>query len=105
VPPLVLQPLAENAVRHGLWPRAAAGVLTVSARRDNGSLVLAVEDDGVGLATSAHRTPGRGNANLSARLTQLYGRSARFSLRPRAAGGTIATVTVPYRRSDVTVPR
>jgi two-component system, LytTR family, sensor kinase len=99
VPPLVLQPLAENAVRHGLWPRAAPGTVVVTARREHDELVLTVEDDGVGLPdrATARRGAGIGVANLTARLAQLYGARGRLALTPRAGGGTTATVVLPYR--------
>jgi two-component sensor histidine kinase len=100
VPHLVLQPLVENAIRHGLSQRSAAGVLHIRARRQGGALELAVVDDGVGLPEGfdLERSPGIGLSNTRARLAQLYGDDGRFSVaRPPEGTGTVATVLLPLR--------
>lgn len=94
VPSLLLQPLVENAIQHGLLPRAARGRLTVSARCEDGDLVLEVHDDGVGMA-DASDAGGIGLSNVRARLTQLYGARQTFMLVPGSDGGTVATVRLP----------
>jgi LytS/YehU family sensor histidine kinase len=111
VPAFVLQPLVENALRHGVAKRSDAGRVEIVGRRDGGELVLSVRDDGAGLdphdaaaisAGGEQDTHGHGNgvglANTRERLTTLYGDRARLDLRPRTAGGAIATVRLPYRR-------
>ena len=103
VPNLVLQPLVENAIRHGIAPRASGGNVTITARRDliRSRLVLEVSDDGIGLdAARARRLPndgreGVGIANTTARLRQLYGEDWAFELSPDPRGGTVATVSLP----------
>ncbi|MCW6005859.1 histidine kinase [Micromonospora sp. CPCC 205371] len=102
VPPLVLQPLVENAIHHGLWPRARAGELRVTAGRRAGWLRIAIEDDGVGLPPEGPPPNGLGLANTRVRLEQLYGARHQFTVAPRDSGGVAVTVKVPYRtgRSD-----
>jgi hypothetical protein len=95
VPNLVLQPLAENAVRHGITPRSAAGLVTVRARRDGDSMELAVEDDGAGLPKWGHVEEGHGLGLTRERLRVLYGQGASLEVVPRPEGGVRATVRVP----------
>lgn len=96
VPEFVLQPLVENAIRHGLARRAAATRLEIAARREGGDLVLAVTDDGPG--AGAELRFGVGLANTRERLATLYGRDrARLTLETASAGGTVATIRLPYR--------
>ena len=94
VPPFVLQPLLENAVRHGLAVRAGAGSLRIVAERSGDELRLAVEDDGRGLA-GGDGVEGVGLGNTRARLAQLFGDEARLELLDRPAGGAIARLTLP----------
>lgn len=99
VPTLVLQPLVENAIRHGIEPADKAGVVRVSASRKDGKLVLAVEDDGAGLASASLLSKtgtGIGLANLRERLQALYGAQQRLELTPRATGGVIVRVEIPW---------
>ncbi|MFP2931253.1 sensor histidine kinase [Pyxidicoccus sp. 3LG] len=100
VPHLVLQPLVENAIRHGVSQRSAAGDLQIRARRQGDALELAVVDDGPGLPEgfALERGPGIGLSNTRARLAQLYGDAGRVSVASRPGGiGTVATVLLPLR--------
>jgi hypothetical protein len=93
VPPLVLQPLVENALRHGIERRAAAGRLDVTASATNGRLVLEIRDDGAGLA--GEWTEGVGLGNTRARLRHLHGDRATLVLSGRPEGGARVTVALP----------
>jgi hypothetical protein len=98
VPQLILQPLVENALRHGLAPRARPGTLTIGARVDGQQLELRVADDGVGLPAdfAARKNGGVGLANVRARLSQRYGDAACLSLRAaEATTGVTALVVLP----------
>jgi two-component sensor histidine kinase len=99
VPNLILQPLVENAIRHGISPKNAAGLLVISSRRENGNLHIAVSDDGLGLKSNwrAKETEGIGLANTSARLQHLYGTDHEFELRNGSKGGTTAFITIPFQ--------
>jgi signal transduction histidine kinase len=100
VPNLILQPLVENAVRHGIAARAEPGRVEVHARRDRGWLQIQVRDDGPGL--EAGRPPckeGVGLANTRARLQQLYGPAHRFELSNGAGQGLTVIVTIPFREA------
>lgn len=119
VPNLVLQPLVENAIRHGIGRRVAAGRLDLRAARRGESLELVVQDDGPGLdAESDTVTPasgipllsgGIGLRNTASRLQQLYGAKGSLVLESPPEGGAVARVTLPWRtdgsdgsvRSDV----
>ena len=95
VPPLILQPIVENSIRHGIIPSARAGTLTVQARRAGDVVLMQVLDDGVGLPASSR--DGIGLANISARLHQLYGAAGTLTLAPAPNGGTCATIELPYQ--------
>lgn len=99
VPSLVLQPLAENALEHGLWPRAGVGTLRISAQSAGERLTLMVEDDGVGEAADLPRESsfGIGLENTRRRLEHLYGDNATLALAPRPDGGTRVTIEMPRR--------
>jgi two-component system LytT family sensor kinase len=96
VPQLIVQPLVENALKHGLAPRAAAGHLAIAARRQGEILELSVADDGIGLASGWDASHGVGLANMRARLQRMYGDAARLLLEARPEGGVRATVTLPF---------
>jgi LytS/YehU family sensor histidine kinase len=105
VPSLILQPLIENALRHGISQRSAAGDLDISASRQDGSLRLVVADDGPGLPAGFDlaSTGGIGLANVRARLGQLYGEQARLSVTGGVAshgGGVRAELVLPLRLSS-----
>ncbi len=98
VPPLLLQPLVENAIRHGLEPQVAGGRIEVRARVEGGLLVLEVLDDGSGPASPSPGSPGDGGygtAHVRERLAAMYGAQGRFSLQARAEGGTLARISLP----------
>jgi two-component system LytT family sensor kinase len=99
VPSLILQPLVENALRHGIGPREGPGELRIAARRENGHLVLVVADDGVGYDPT-RAAAGVGLANTRERLAQLYGARQRFEIGPGHAGGTVARVEIPLGAKD-----
>ncbi|MFG6487280.1 sensor histidine kinase [Roseateles sp. BYS78W] len=98
IPPLLLQPLVENAIKHGLEPHEAGGELRVSAARDGERLVLEVADSGAGLGdTSALADVGTGFglAQVRERLAHRYGDTARFELKPKPGGGSVARIEIP----------
>ena len=105
VPNMLLQPLVENAIRHGISPLSRGGSIDIVARRNGNSLDLRICDDGRGLATppaNGARKNGVGLANTRARLTQLYG-AGRFKLDVESApdAGVAVSVKIPLReRSD-----
>jgi Predicted signal transduction protein with a C-terminal ATPase domain len=98
VPLLIVQPLVENALKHGLAPRVQPGSLRVSAWRNDGHTHIAVEDDGVGLPAgwSLASTAGTGLKNLSARLAAEYGDRATLTVESRSGGGVCATMVLPF---------
>ncbi|HYC32659.1 MAG TPA: ATP-binding protein, partial [Gemmatimonadales bacterium] len=96
VPTLLLQPLVENAIKHGVGRRAGTGTVTIGALRANGSLVLEVSDDGPG-ARGGEPGPGVGLSATRGRLARLYGERHRFTFAANPAGGISVTVGIPYR--------
>jgi len=97
VPPLLLQPLVENAIKHGLEPHVGGGMLTVRAARDGDQLQLDVEDDGAGFDPAAAPAPGGGfgTAQVRERLAVACGAQASLTLRRREHGGTLARIRMP----------
>jgi two-component system LytT family sensor kinase len=100
VPQFILQPLVENALRHGIAKRADAGLLEVTAKRDADTLVLTVRDDGPGLSSAGAPTTGVGLANTRARLAALYGDRASLEMRNAAEGGVLVTIRLPYHEAE-----
>ena len=107
VPALVLQPLVENALRHGVGARDAPGRVTIDAHAGGEVLSLCVRDDGPGLSPAAASAPrsGVGLANTRARLARLYGDVSSLVLRNAAGGGAEAIVTLPLRYSPLASAR
>lgn len=97
VPPLLLQPLVENSIKHGLEPKVGGGRIEVSARREGALLVLEIRDSGVGLADAALSAGGGqfGLQQVRERLRTLYGDRASLALQPAPEGGTLATIRLP----------
>lgn len=100
VPTLILQPLVENAVRHGVLARARGGALSVSIRRRDEALVITVEDDGPGLGDESKHPYGVGFKNSAERLAALYGDDAHMSVGTRPHGrGFVVVVFLPFRKA------
>ena len=93
-PPMLLQPLVENAIRHGIEPKLGGGQLKISAKMEQGMLRLCVDDDGAGFNDKTSGS-GTGLENIRARLAALYGSSARFELHENATGGVSAALELP----------
>ena len=96
-PPMVLQMLVENAIKHGLEPKPAGGRLSVQATVVDGQLCLRVTDSGVGLAEGWQSGSGTGLKNIRERLALRYGEHARLTIEPDESGGTRVEVSLPYR--------
>ena len=106
VPVLILQPLVENALKHGLQPKRGEVSLELSARAEEGFLVVAVADDGVGICADSGETSGTGIgiANGRSRLRELHGEHASLTLEPRPEGGTRAILRLPFETRPRTAP-
>jgi two-component sensor histidine kinase len=104
VPHLVLQPLVENAIRHGIAPRIEPGRVEISATSgaDDRFLHLEVRDDGPGVNrdNQARTRKGVGLANIQSRLEQLYDGEHRFELENHPEGGVVVRISLPFRRAD-----
>jgi hypothetical protein len=97
VPPLMLQPLVENSIRHGLEPQVNGGEIIVRARREGAQLAIDVSDTGVGIgnAPAPSEPGGFGVAQVRERLATVYGTKSTMTMTPLATGGTRATITFP----------
>lgn len=106
VPNLILQPIVENAIKHGISPRAAPGRIDIRVKRDNGLLRVQVEDNGRGIGTNGTGTriikEGLGLSNTRARLEQLYGAGYRFDLENVIEGGLRVTLEIPLKPEGTT---
>lgn len=98
VPTFILQPLVENALKHGIEPNSVAGVIHICADRDGERLILSVSDTGVGLTKTmeASVSNGIGLSNTKARLENLYPGQHHFSVKNRMEGGCIAELEIPF---------
>jgi two-component system, LytTR family, sensor kinase len=105
VPQMFLQPIVENAIRHGIGRSSAADTIRISAARVDGGVGIKVEDDGPGFtSTDLEQGSGIGLSNTRARLDRLYGGAARLVLANRKEGGAVVTVVLPQRRSPEFCP-
>ncbi|MGH9588223.1 MAG: sensor histidine kinase [Acidobacteriaceae bacterium] len=111
VPSMLLQPLIENSIKHGLEPRISGGTITVRSRIEAGRMVIEVEDDGVGIAPGRSRSSGVltgtgiGMKNVRERLEVLFGGAAEFDVTSRPGRGTKVTVGIPVREWPESVPQ
>ena len=96
-PPMMIQSLVENAIKHGLEPKAEGGMLTVKAEVSHGKLAVTVADTGLGFGRAATAGTGVGLANIRERLMLLYGAKASVTVSENQPSGTKVTITVPYR--------
>jgi two-component system LytT family sensor kinase len=99
VPSLLLQPMVENAVKHGISKRAQGGAIRISASRNGGILTLRVYNDGPTFPLEAQATSGVGMANVRTRLHSLYGDAFRLSVQNQEPDGVEVAVSVPYTES------
>ena len=93
---MILQPLVENALTHGLAPKTSPGTVKVTVDRDADTIVLRVADDGVGLPAAGPRES-TGVGNTRDRLRTLYGDAASFTLTTIPTGGAMSEVRIPFR--------
>ena len=108
VPTLILQPIVENAIRHGIEPQAAVGKIAVRVLRDDNKIIISVSDNGkkpvdFSLAENKSGRRGVGLANTRARLQQLYGKKQSLSIRQSELGGWTVEITVPFRPQRPTI--
>lgn len=96
-PPMMIQGLVENAIKHGLEPKADGGKLTVKAEIVHGKLAVTVADTGLGFGRAATSGTGVGLANIRERLQLLHGSKASVTVTENQPSGTVVTITVPYR--------
>src|SRR5688572_17448617 len=93
LPPMLLQPVVENAIRHGLEPKVEGGEVTVAARRDSAQVKIEIADTGMGFGPTTRG--GLGLSNLRDRLRLLYGDRAELSIGENRAAGTVVTIALP----------
>lgn len=97
VPHMLLQPLVENAIKHGLEAHSNAGNIVIGSRKDGDALWISIRDDGPGhKVPSPRRGAGVGIANVRSRLTQLYGANHSFTLEDATGGGTLVKLRIPF---------
>jgi hypothetical protein len=96
-PPMMIQTLVENAIKHGLEPKPEGGTLTVKAEVVHGALAVSVADTGLGFGQAPTAGTGVGLANVRERLQMLYAGKASLTVAANQPSGTVVTVTVPYR--------
>ncbi len=100
-PPMMIQSLVENAIKHGLEPKPEGGELSIKAEIVHGKLQMTVADTGLGFGKAATAGTGVGLANIRERLMILYGARASVTVTENQPSGTVVTITVPYRsRTD-----
>jgi len=100
VPNLILQPLVENAIRHGIEPHARPGCIRLRAHREANHLALEVSDNGAGLSNQYPHREGVGLSNTRERLRALYGGAQRFDLSSAPEGGLRVQLTIPFHTEN-----
>lgn len=96
VPNLILQPMVENAIKHGIAKRVQGGAIRIAAERSNGTLKLSVYNDGPSLSPDWGRNAGIGLANVRTRLQSLYGKECELSMRNQEPGGVEISLSMPF---------
>jgi two-component system LytT family sensor kinase len=110
VPSMLLQPLVENSIKHGLSPKVEGGSIYLRSRVSESNLVIEVEDDGVGIGATQHVSSGSrhgtgiGMANVSERLQVLYGSTARMTIDSQEGKGTLVRIRLPLLETASAVP-
>src|SRR5208282_823273 len=110
VPSMLLQPLVENSIKHGLAPKVEGGSIFLRSRLSDSRLIIEVEDDGVGMGgarleeSSSWAGMGIGMANISERLQVLYGDTARLTIDSQEGKGTLIRIRLPLIESESSVP-
>jgi two-component system LytT family sensor kinase len=110
VPSMLLQPLVENSIKHGLASKVEGGSIHLRSRIAKSSLVIEVEDDGVGMAATQQTGPGGvrgagiGMANVSERLQVLYGDAAHMTIDSHSGKGTLVRIRLPILQTEGGVP-
>ena len=102
VPNLILQPLVENAIRHGIAPRSTPGLIEINAERENGRLRLQVKDNGPGMPPDKFNRSGVGLSNTRARLERLYGANQALAFDNAPEGGAVVTLEIPFASAHET---
>jgi signal transduction histidine kinase len=104
VPTMILQPIVENAIRHGIATHPGPGVIEISSRRHNGVLQLRVRDDGPGFGRSFNGSDrGLGIQNTAARLAYLYGDAQRLEIRDHEEGGAVVDLAIPWHTEPLSI--
>jgi two-component system LytT family sensor kinase len=104
VPSMVLQPIVENSIKHGLSPKVDGGMIRVSSRLENGKLLLTIEDDGVGIPDAKLATlfeQGIGVSNVNERLKVLFGDEYRMLIESKPGEGTRTEIEMPEMASTL----
>ncbi len=99
-PPMIIQGLVENAIKHGLEPKPEGGSLAVRARIEHGKLIVEVADTGLGFGRAATSGTGVGLANTRERLQLLYGNKASLTVAENQPCGTLIRISVPYKSNE-----
>lgn len=99
VPPMLLQPLVENAVRHGIEPLGTPGTVWLIVEKKDARLSIRIEDDGIGRNNSETKGWGIGLSNAEARLDALFDKAYELTLDDRQGGGTVVTIELPFREA------
>jgi two-component system sensor histidine kinase AlgZ len=99
---MILQPLVENAIKHGIAPRSTGGKIEIGAHRSNGSLELSVSDNGIGVPFNdlENLSEGVGISNTRRRLRHLYGEKHTFNLANAEKSGLRVNLTIPFKELE-----
>ncbi len=105
VPSLILQPIVENAVKHGLSETISGGEIVIKAHKLRERLKIIIQDNGAGWRSTTPHREGIGLSNVQARLTKMYGDSASLTIESLPESGTSVTIELPFKFADVALGR